>query len=428
MIGGMRMKKMLMILVVLSLLLVAGCEEGLLGAVTYNDTNDNDANETDGFVIGGEDSEMESDVESDVESEETEDSERENAYEDGKFVVTKTEGDLVILAPETWDPDGDRVTLKFSAPFTAEGRWQTAYGDAGEYPVVVTATDTKGASAVETIIVKILRANRAPHLKCPESIVVQEGETVFIDCETNDEEGERVSLSFFGWMVGPSYETTYADAGTHDVTVRAVDESGLSQERTIRIIVQDQNRPPLFPLDFANRLEGEEGDVFVIDTSGIYDPDGDVVTFTFSEPLDETGTWKSSKGDDGVYHVDVVASDGTVAVTEKVVIEIGMVNTQPTLKRIPDMRVYEGETIVIPLEASDREGDDLSYRITGWFTTQEFTTGYDDAGSYSVTVSVSDGMFEDSQVVHIVVLDSEQATNLHSACVNISQLFYLLFQ
>jgi hypothetical protein len=66
MIGGMRMKKMLMILVVLSLLLVAGCEEGLLGAVTYNDTNDNDANETDGFVIGGEDSEMESDVESDV--------------------------------------------------------------------------------------------------------------------------------------------------------------------------------------------------------------------------------------------------------------------------------------------------------------------------------------------------------------------------
>jgi PKD repeat protein len=267
-----------------------------------------------------------------------------------------------------------------------------------------------------------------PHLKCPESIVVQEGETVFIDCETNDEEGERVSLSFFGWMVGPSYETTYADAGTHDVTVRAVDESGLSQERTIRIIVQDQNRPPLFPLDFANRLEGEEGDVFVIDTSGIYDPDGDVVTFTFSEPLDETGTWKSSKGDDGVYHVDVVASDGTVAVTEKVVIEVGMVNTQPTLKRIPDMRVYEGETIVIPLEASDREGDDLSYRITGWFTTQEFTTGYDDAGSYSVTVSVSDGMFEDSQVVHIVVLDSEQATNLHSACVNISQLFYLLFQ
>lgn len=398
--GGMRMKQVLMILTVLSILLLAGCQQGLLGAVTYNESNSTD----DGFIIGDAMPENETSENTSV----TIDDETPESSDEGKFIVTKTEGDLVILAPETWDPDGDRVTLKFTAPFTEEGRWQTGYGDAGEYPVTITATDTKGASTVEMLLVRILKANRAPYLKCPESIVVKEGESIFIDCTANDEEGEHVDLTFYGWMVTQSYKTTYADAGTHEVTVKAVDAAGLSAEKTVRIIVQDVNRPPVFPLDFAHRIESEEGDVIVIDTSGVYDPDGDDVTFTFSEPLDEVGTWRTEKGDAGQYPVEVVASDGISAVKERVIIEVGMINTAPTLKRIPDMRVYEGESITIPLEATDREGDKLSYTITGWFTSQSYTTTYDDAGSYSVTVSVSDGTFEDSQVVHIMVLDANR--------------------
>lgn len=325
--------------------------------------------------------------------------------EPSRFAVTKTEGDLVILAPEAIDPDGDMVSYEFGAPFDANGEWQTTYGDAGEYTVMVKATDTKGASTTETVDVLILHANRPPFLHCPEKIVATEGETITIDCEVNDLEQEAVTLTYFGWMTDNTYTTTYEDAGTHEVTVVAKDESGQSTEATIAIVVHDANRAPIFPLDFPQELQGEEGDVFVIDTSEISDPDGDHVTVTFSSPFGSNGIWTSKIGDAGSYPVDVIASDGTASAKRTVRVDLAQINTAPVLERIPDITVYEGETIHLSVSATDRENDPLTTTVTGWMTSTNYTTTYDDAGTYTVKVTVSDGMHADSQVVHIIVID-----------------------
>jgi len=322
-----------------------------------------------------------------------------------RFAITKTEGDLVILAPEAIDPDGDMVSYEFGAPFDSNGEWQTAYGDAGEYTIAVRATDTKGASTTETVDVLIQPANRPPFLNCPEKLVVTEGETITIDCDANDREQEAMTLTYFGWMTNRTYTTTYDDAGTHEVTVVATDGSGQSTEAQVEIIVNDANRAPVFPLDFPQELQGEEGDVFAIDTSGIYDPDGNQVTVTFSAPFGPDGIWTSEVGEAGSYPVDVIASDGSASAKRTVRVDVDRINTAPVLTRIPDITVYEGETIRLNVDATDRENDPLTTTVTGWMTGTSYTTTYDDAGTYTVKVTVSDGMHADSQIVHITVID-----------------------
>lgn len=323
----------------------------------------------------------------------------------GRFVVRKTEGDLVILAPEAIDPDGDYVTYTFSSPFDKHGRWQTKLGDEGTYHVTVTATDTKGASTTEDVTVIIQHANRPPFLTCPQRIVVKEGDTINLSCEAYDEEGTNITLTTLGWLTTSTYQTGFEDAGTHDVTVRATDGDGLTTEQHVTIVVQNVNRPPRFPDDFTQEISATEGDVITIDTSGVEDPDGDPVTFFFSEPFNQKGVWRTKIGDAGTYNVDVVASDGTSTTKKRVIVKVGMANTPPVLKRIPDVTVYEGETIKLDIKASDREGDPLTTVVSGWMTSPVYTTTYDDAGTYTVKVTVSDGQFSDSQVVHITVID-----------------------
>ncbi len=324
-----------------------------------------------------------------------------------RFTITKTEGERIVLHPQAIDPDGDEVHYSFTEPFAADGTWQTRIGDAGSYDVTITATDTHGAAAEVTITVIVLPANQPPHLNCPELIVVREGEDVIIDCEVSDPEGDEVAVSYDGWMDGPTRSTGYDDAGSYTVTVTAADEHGQS-EATVVVKVEDVNRAPEFPLAFPTTLSAKEGDVVRIDASGVTDPDGDKVTVSFSEPFNERGVWHTHMGDAGQYTVEVVATDGTASTTRRVGVDIAMVNTPPELQPIDDITVTEGETIRLPLAATDRENDELSFTISGWMDSAEYTTTFEDAGEYTVRIEVSDGELSDSEIVHITVLNKNR--------------------
>ncbi len=50
------------------------------------------------------------------------------------------------------------------------------------------------------------------------------------------------------------------------------------------------------------------------------DPDGDVITYTFSPPLSANGTWVTKTGDAGQYKVKITASDGKSIVDQEVLI------------------------------------------------------------------------------------------------------------
>jgi hypothetical protein len=334
------------------------------------------------------------------------------------YTVEGTEGDLIQLKPDAIDPDGDRVTFSFTAPFNAQGQWQTQIGDEGEHFVAVGASDGK-STTMETVQVNIFRANRAPVIDCNE-IVVNEGEMVDLHqmCKVSDEDDEKVIVTYGGWMDSWRYETTFEDAGTHYVTITASDrkvtqtKEGGVEEKTLHTVVQNVtvtvknvNRPPVFLVDFPDTVNGVENDIITIPRELITDPDHDPVTVTYSSPFGPDGIWRTKLGDAGSYDVDVVASDGENTIKKTVHVVIGLLNTQPVLKEIPDITVKEGETVRLPISATDREGDQLTTTISGWMSSDMYKTTYEDAGSYTVKVTVSDGEYEATQIVHVTVVD-----------------------
>jgi hypothetical protein len=324
--------------------------------------------------------------------------------EDVAYVIKVTEGDLVKLDLQAVDPDGDKLEYAFSNPLNEQGRWQTKIGDEGKYLTTVTVSDGKLATS-EDILIVIVRANRPPFIECPEQLIVKENELLTIDCNVYDEEGDSILISYEGWVSSNTKQTNYNDAGKYTALIRASD-SKKESTKTLEIVVENVNRAPT--LDSID-------DLTVMETTNIAikpktsDPDGDEVVLSYSKPLNDNGEWLTNDGDSGVYDVIVVASDGSATATEKFVITVTQINTVPVLKEIKDITVNEGETIKIPVNAYDPEGDELTISYSGYMDRAEKAVGYEESGSYEQTVTVSDGVLQTSQTFTITIVNKNRA-------------------
>ncbi|MFH1399484.1 MAG: hypothetical protein ABIG95_05220 [Candidatus Woesearchaeota archaeon] len=69
------------------------------------------------------------------------------------LVIEVKEGDLVDIAPNVTDPDGQNLSFRFSRPLDAAGRWQTSKGDAGSYPITVVVSDGETETALNFTLV-----------------------------------------------------------------------------------------------------------------------------------------------------------------------------------------------------------------------------------------------------------------------------------
>ncbi len=329
-----------------------------------------------------------------------------------------TEGDLVELRPSAEDPDGDKIVFTFSEPLNQNGRWQTNEGDAGKYLATVTADDGNRQTSQDVLIV-VKPANKAPTIECPETLIVNEGEEMFIDCNIYDIDGSDsdIIVTYSGWLKQPAYTTTYDDAGEHTVVVSAEDAFGKESLADVKVTVRNVNRAPVF-IKEPEDIIAMEGDLITLDYEAT-DSDGDEFDTTFSEPFNSKGTWQTEIGDAGTYNSFVAVSDGEFTAKKEFSVVVQLVNTAPVIKQIPDIYVNEGDTVEINVDATDREGDRLTITYDGWMDSAERVTTYDDArpdgcsesectAEYTVTVTVSDGFLEASQDVHIFVKDVDR--------------------
>lgn len=413
-------EKILIVMVFIGAVFVLGCtsqhttgsivsEEVLFPEDLFNKDTSSDDGFSDLF------SELETDSGTDIEKEETADSD----VLDADVTLEVTEGDLVELKPRAEDPDGDKITFLFSSPLNNNGRWQTNEGDAGKYLVTVTATDGVSKTSKDVLII-VKPANKAPTLRCPETITVNEGETVLIECTVFDVDGpdNEIIVSYSGWMKEPVYKTTFDDSGTHAVLVTAEDFFKKQSFAEVTIIVKNVNRPPEFVSE-PEDLVVMEGDLITLDYD-VIDPDNDALEVFFSEPFDSKGVWKTEIGDAGTYNMFIAVTDGEFTTKKEFEVVVQLVNTAPVLKPIADITVKEGEIVNIKVDATDREGDSLTITYGGWMSSSTYQTTFDDArplgcnepgctAEYFVTVTVSDGFLETSQVVTVFVEDVDRA-------------------
>src|SRR5439155_16327516 len=139
------------------------------------------------------------------------------------------------------------------------------------------------------------------------------------------------------------------------------------------------------------------------------DADGDALTYSASglptgagfDPTSKTFSWTPGFDQAGPYPgVTFTVTDGTAPVSETIAITIGNTNRTPVLAAIGNKSGSEGSLLTFTVTASDADLDALTYGASGLpagatfdtaTRTFSWTPGFDQAGPYAVTVTVTDG-------------------------------------
>ncbi len=173
------------------------------------------------------------------------------------------------------------------------------------------------------------------------------------------------------------------------------------------------NNPPV--LDPIGNQTVNEGELLSILLTAS-DADGDNLSFsmggapTGSSLLDHgdgsaTFSWTPDFGQAGNYPITFTVSDNgvpTASDAEAITISVGDVNRPPVLDPVGNQTVNEGELLSILLSASDPDGDNLSFSMSGAPTgsslvdhgdgsaTFSWTPDFDSSGNYPLTFTVTD--------------------------------------
>ena len=143
------------------------------------------------------------------------------------------------------------------------------------------------------------------------------------------------------------------------------------------------------------------------------DHDKDTLIFKFTSPLDDNGQWQTTYGDAGEYTITVTASDGSLTASKEVLVIVNRKEEAPALDSFtPEdtaITIDETESVEFSIVASDLNKDILRYSwkldgvSIGNDDSIKYQTTYEDAGSHTVKVSVSDGLFDTEKIWSMTV-------------------------
>ena len=164
------------------------------------------------------------------------------------------------------------------------------------------------------------------------------------------------------------------------------------------------------------------------------DEDGDDLEFSISGGSDISATLNGSdvsfsapQDYSGSETFTIFVSDGIVVDSQIITVTVNAVNDAPVLSLIGNQQFLEDGNLTILLSALDVEGDNLSFSIQGGTdiassisgTEVVFNPNQDYFGSEEFTVTVTDGLSEDSETFSVIVESVNDAPVL-TAVSNIS--------
>ena len=239
------------------------------------------------------------------------------------------ENELVNLNVKISDPDKDVIDYAFSLPLNEQGKWKTNYGDAGEYVVTISATDGKLSSKKDVLLV-VNRVNVPPIIKEIMDKSVKEGETVALEPQVIDPNGDPVTVTVSKPLDQGTWTTDHTNAGEYEVVITASDGE-LENKETFLLTVKDVNvLPEIVGLKDIAVKEGETIEV----KPEVSDLDNDEITLTISEPVGNDGLWETSYTDHGEYTITITADDGKDKVTKSIKVVVKDVNMPPEIIEI----------------------------------------------------------------------------------------------
>ncbi len=290
---------------------------------------------------------------------------------------TGTEDQLFVYKVTATDAEGDALTYTFSNLST----WLSAAGDSvtgtpteeetsGSFRVIVSDGTLKDTLDVA---VTVNAANDAPIFTSADSVLGTEDQLFVYKATATDLEMATLTFSFSNlstWLT--SAGDTIFGTPTEGVTAGAfrviVSDGTLEDTLDVTIAVAAVNDAPV--ITSSATASGTE-DLFFYYQATATDPDGDTLTFSFSN----LSTWLSVTGDtifgtpsEGVTggSFRVIVSDDTLKDSIDVNITVAAVNDPPLLSGIPSIILDEDSTFSLDLDpfASDIDNDTTELILT----------------------------------------------------------------
>jgi len=311
-----------------------------------------------------------------------------NAGED----IQGEEGDILELTVYITDPGSDEhtATWRFNQSETKEGTTVShAYGDQGEYSVIVTVTDDDGGIDKDTVHISLTNVNPTADAGGPYSSPV--GETITftgnaIDPGFNDQHIYQWDLNGDGFyeVEGQTTSKSYPDTGKHIIWLRVMDDEGGFGVDTALVRIMDDT-PVISSIPGQTIDEGEtfpplELDFFVSDP---YQSDDELVwTVTGYDELIVTlenriltvavpdSEWF------GVENLRLVVTDPKNFMDSTIVTyTVRPVNDPPRWGNVPDYTFNEDDTLKVPFSSLDTlvtDVDDDIANLNFWITDNAF--------------------------------------------------------
>lgn len=264
-------------------------------------------------------------------------------------------------------------------------------------------------STNQTVKIRVRNHNFAPELNAMSDIYINEGEELEIKANATDFDNDRLSYTIIGPGRKGVWKTGYNDSGTYIYNI-SVSDGKESDSGTVKVIVNDVNRKPVF--NKAGKTTAKEGENVSVKISA-YDPDGDPVAIITENPPKKSrfadGEFKWNIGYDTVKGkeekediiITFIADDGKSgndSVKLDVNFEITNVNRLPVIEDSTGdiKKIYTGDTRIFSVDAYDPDKDNLTY--TWKFGLLDELAGknklkrtFNYSGEKTVEVIVSDG-------------------------------------
>ncbi len=331
------------------------------------------------------------------------------------------------------------VGVPLNATFTDNGNgtgtfsFDPNFTQSGVYNVLFIASDGTLADS-ELVAITVTEFNRPPVLAAIGPKVVNEGAVLAFNATSTDPDGNSPTMTAIGVPLNATYtdngngtgsfsfSPNFTQSGVINVTFIASDGS-LADSEVVAITVNNVNRPPVLATIGPKTVAEGVNLNFGVNAS---DLDGTIPTLTavnvplnatFTNNGNGTGTFDFTPGfaQSGIFNVTFVASDGTLADSEVVAINVSNVNLVPVLATIGPKSVTEGATLNFNITATDPDGifpalvaQNVPLNATfvdngNGSGTFSFNPSFVQAGAYNVRFIASDGALADSELVVITV-------------------------
>ncbi len=324
----------------------------------------------------------------------------------------------LLQGPQDMVLDAEKTQLRWEPNFTAQG----------VYPVTIQATDAQGQASQQSFMLEVANQNQAPLFTSVPVLKAKETQAYLYKVTTLDKDQDAVFVRILEAPLGMTFDEKtqtlawlpdYQQAGEHFIKLGASDVFDETQQ-AFAIHVEDTNRLPSITSRAPKQVKENAEYRYTLTAQ---DADQDPLTFELVHgpetlTLDEKSGqihWHPDFLQAGEHPVKVRVHDGKQGVAEQTfAIEVNNVNRPPQFISQAKTSIHEKQFYRYRLQAQDADLSGLRFELeegpSGMHLnadtqTLQWLPDFDDAGSYPVRISVSDGESKTEQRFKLVVHD-----------------------